>query len=126
MTQTLKPTRPTRAVIPFGDVILGDGRRLVRQSDLVQPSGYRLYNWRTLDGMVVTSTIDPTQHGALLHVAVSYHDHDPSWVEIKHVRAAFYPASIDVMMMLPAEVDYINVHEHCFHLVQTPVAWAVQ
>lgn len=126
MTQHLKPTKPKRAIIPEGDLILGDGRRLIRQQILVQPSGMRLHNWKTLDRMVVAATMDQTHHGALLHVSISYADRDPTWVEIKHVRAAFYPASIDVMMMLPAEADYINVHEHCFHIIQTPVAWGVQ
>lgn len=73
---------------------------------------------------MVTATLDETPHfGTLLHVAMSYPDHDPSWPEIKLVRAAFFPKEIDVIMVLPKEGDYVNVHPHCFHLWQAPEAW---
>jgi len=30
------------------------------------------------------------------------------------------------MMMLPREADYVNLHPHTFHLVQTPERWGLQ
>ena len=41
------------------------------------------------------------------------------------VRDAFYPDDVDVMMILPRAMDYVNVHEHVFHLQQTPVVWGI-
>jgi hypothetical protein len=59
----------------------------------------------------------------LLHISLSYPDHDPDWDTIKLVRAAFIPNNIDAMMMLPAERDYVNMMAHCFQIYQTPGAW---
>lgn len=77
-------------------------------------------------GLRVLVTIDPTPHGRLLHVSISHKHRYPTWEEIKAVREAIYPADIDVMMMLPQEADYVNLHPNTFHLWQTPREWGVQ
>ncbi len=74
----------------------------------------------------VIASIDPTHHGDLLHVSIAHRVRNPTWEEIRQVRDLFFPDTIDVMMMLPKAVDYVNIHEHCFHLWQTPVEWAIQ
>jgi hypothetical protein len=74
-------------------------------------------------GLTVVASMDPSRHGSLLHVSVSRFAEDPTWAEIKAVRDAVYPDDIDVMMVLPKAADYVNAHEHCFHLWTTPDAW---
>lgn len=78
------------------------------------------------DGILILASLDRSPHGALLHVSLSRADRLPSWEEVKAIRSAFYPPDIDVMMVLPAEADYINVHQYCFHLWQTPKVWGIQ
>ncbi len=113
-------TIPKRATIPAGDLHLTDGRVLVQGSPRI--GSY----WLGPDRLSVIATIDATPHGRLLHLSIAYPDHDPSWADIKAIRYAFYPRDIDVMMILPRDEDYVNVHEHCFQMMQTPVAWGLQ
>jgi hypothetical protein len=77
-------------------------------------------------GLKVIATIDPTHHGELVHVSISHRDRFPTWDEITSLRHAFYASDVDVMMVLPRASDYVNVHENCFHLYQTPTAWGIQ
>jgi hypothetical protein len=77
-------------------------------------------------GFAVIFTVDDTPHGVLRHVSISHKHRDPNWNEIRSVRSTFFPMTRDVMMMLPKEADYINVHEHCFHLWDTPAEWGIQ
>lgn len=100
------------------EVKLADGRILKQTSDMA--GGYA---YRCRDGMVVIATYDQTPHGLLLHVSVSYADRDPRWKELKLLRAAFYPAGVDVIQVLPREGQYVNFHKHAFHLFQAPAAW---
>lgn len=73
---------------------------------------------------IVSASLDNTpRFGVLLHLSMSYPDHEPTWAEIKGVRSLFFPSHIDVMMVLPKEEDYVNVHNFCYHLWQAPQAW---
>lgn len=72
-------------------------------------------------------TIDNTpKWGPLKHVSIAYPRRDPSWAEIKRVRDLFFAADEDVMMVLPRQADYVNVHPHAFHLWQTPQGWEIR
>jgi len=121
-------TKP-RAQLPEGDVRLADGRVLKQTPDdrFVKMGGtIEARHWRGPHGLSVIASLDDTLHGLLLHVSLAYPNADPSWRDIRMVRDAFYPSTVDVMMMLPAEMDYVNVHQHCFHLWQTPVGWGIR
>lgn len=98
-TQTAHTT-PRRARVPLGDLTLSDGR--------------------------VCASLDSTPHGRLLHVSLSYPDRYPTWDDIKAVRYAFYPATVDGAMMLPADGYYVNVHEFCMQMWQTPAHWGIR
>ena len=88
-------------------------------------SGHAVYEGP--NHLAVVVTIDNTpRFGPLLHVSLSYSRRDPFWSEIKAAREAFFPSDVDVMMMLPREADYVNLHPHTFHLVQTPERWGLQ
>ena len=109
-------------VIPAGDVRLSDGR-VLRRHPAMGPIE-RFVQSEDNTGLTVLASIDDTpRFGKLLHVSVSYRDTDPQWADLKAVRAAFFPGGVDVVMVLPRAADYINIHQHCFHLWQAPTAW---
>lgn len=66
---------------------------------------------------------EPTKHGNLWHLSISHKDRDPEWPVIKAAKMACFPADMDVMMVLPAQDDYVNLHPHCFHLWECPEKW---
>jgi hypothetical protein len=112
-----------------GDKALDDGRILRDFGPISMRSGRSTAEgriWETDDGQRVIATVDQTPLGDLLHVSTSFPDRDPSWQEILDVRYAFYGDDIDVMMVLPRRMDYVNVHKHTFHLQQTPSVWGMQ
>lgn len=99
-------------------VRLPDGRKLVLVNRTPANVGYRC-----ADGMAVMASYDPTPHGLLKHVSLSYATKDPSWHDIKQVRATFFDGDTDVIQVLPREDEYVNVHAHCFHLFEAPETW---
>jgi hypothetical protein len=62
------------------------------------------------------------------HFSISCPERDPTWEEIAAARYALLPKLKDCAMVLPPEDQYVNVHEHCFHvhLLRTlgPGGWA--
>lgn len=98
-------------------VTLADGRVLIKQ----RGDGHAHYQGQ--DGMRVLVSDDAGPHGTLRHVSVSYRVRDPRWTELKLVREAFFHPDQDVMIVLPRRGQYVNVHQHCFHLWQTPETW---
>jgi hypothetical protein len=72
-------------------------------------------------------TIDRTpKWGELLHVSLSHAHRDPYWDEIKAARELFFDNEMDVMMVLPRAADYVNLHEHAFHLIEMPEPWGLR
>lgn len=116
--------------IPDGNLRLGDGRILVRGKtvDFSATAGREmiLHTWLGPKNLTVSASSDLTVHGRLLHAAVSYPGHYPSWRDLRTVRDALFPADLDVAMMLPRAADYINVHPNCFQLWQVPVEWGLR
>lgn len=131
-----------RLVLPGRDILLADGRKLreilgyrehvmslAAIDEETKLSLKTIRGWRhTATDLVVSASFgihpDP-KFNALLHVSMSYPDHDPSWEEIKMVRAVFFPRDVDAMMILPRAGNYVNKHEHCFHLWQCPGEWTI-
>lgn len=123
--------------LPRGDLRLPDGRTLRKiigydLSKVPMPANtannfLASGGWRNEPtGLIVSAGIEDTERwGPLLHISMSYPDHDPKWEEIKALRDAFFPKDVDVAMILPTEQFYVNVHRHCFHLWQTPTTWGI-
>ena len=123
--------------LPRGDLRLPDGRTLrkiigydirkvaanVETSEGILASG----GWsHQPTGLVVSATSDETERwGPLLHISMSYPNHDPKWEEIKALRELFFPKDVDVAMILPTEKFYVNAHPHCFHLWQMGTTWGI-
>jgi hypothetical protein len=124
--------QPTATMPPPVDTVLDmpaphPARRMTYVGEYGPDDSMRARVWDSGKfGIRVLVSLDDTRHGRLLHASVSSAQRDPMWAEIRAVRYWIFPASIDVMMVLPSLDDYVNVHEHCFHLWQTPREWGIR
>jgi hypothetical protein len=84
--------------------------------------GVRVYQGPKQMLLLVTIDMHP-RFGDMLHASMSYPNRDPSWTEIKAMRKAVFSDMDDVMMVLPVEADWVNIHAHTFHLTTTPERW---
>ena len=50
------------------------------------------------------------------HFSISHEDRDPTWEEIAAARYALLPKLKDCVLLLPPDDEYVNAHEHCFHV----------
>lgn len=122
--------RPPRVTVPDRHIVhLNDGRRL-RQTETFDSGGGLGYVYKGPQGLRVIATLDmmPPEKGwgQLLHVSLSYADRDPDWTTIVMVKEAFYGDGVDAMMVLPRREDWVNLHDHCFHLWETPERWGIR
>jgi hypothetical protein len=132
--------------VPHTDLRLADGRRLRRWDEhdprrpLFLPASYLDFDgWSGPKRMIVIATIDDSQHGALLHVSVSYQDRDPTWADLKMVKAVLFGDEADAMLPMPREADFTHglasipwagvrgapggADSHVFQIIQMPVRW---
>ena len=73
---------------------------------LVEPGGLR-----------VMLTTDVMQDGSRwLHVSVSRETKLPSWDDLKTVKDEFVGRANEAIQVLPADRDYVNLHQFCLHL----------
>lgn len=52
----------------------------------------------------------------LWHMSIAHPDRYPTWDEIADVRYRLVPDDVTMAMLLPPTSQYVNAHEHCFHL----------
>jgi hypothetical protein len=52
------------------------------------------------------------------HLSISNPDHYPDWDTIKWSRYNLCPKDITMVMVLPPETEYVDIHDKCFHLWQ--------
>ncbi|NMP21874.1 DUF7694 domain-containing protein [Sulfobacillus harzensis] len=50
------------------------------------------------------------------HLSISHPTRYPTWDEVAQARYALGPADQNVVMHLPPEREYVNLHDFCFHL----------
>src|SRR5262245_29164228 len=50
------------------------------------------------------------------HISIAHPYRHPTWNEIASARYQLVPDNFTMVMVLPPEEEYVNVHEHCFHL----------
>lgn len=55
------------------------------------------------------------------HLSISHKDRYPTWDEIKEARYRLLPDEVTMAMLLPPRSEYVNVHDHCFHLHEIEV-----
>lgn len=114
--------------VPEHDVRLSDGRLLRRQKPFVAEDEVARYTgmvFRGPHGMNIIVTSDPTPHGRLLHASVSFPSKDPTWEDLKAIKAAFFGDDVDAMILLPKAEIYVNLHPHCFHVWECPKDWGM-
>lgn len=54
----------------------------------------------------------------LWHLSIAHQHRYPTWDEIADVRYELVPDDVTMAMLLPPQDEYVNAHEHCFHLWQ--------
>ena len=59
-----------------------------------------------------------TRGAAFAQISIAHPDRDPSWDEIATARYRLLPDVEEMVMPLPALAEYVNHHQHCFHLVE--------
>lgn len=74
---------------------------------------------------IIKSTDNTPKWGYLKHVSISHSFRYPTWEEILEVKNVLF-GDIDVMMVMPKQKNYINIHPNCFHLWQMPEDWDLQ
>jgi hypothetical protein len=77
---------------------------------LVEP-GTRRFRYRECTVLV---SRDP--HLGKWHLSISHVERDPTWDEIAGARYALIPDEAYMVQVLPPRAEYLNLHEHCFHL----------
>lgn len=125
------------AMIPDinSDVLIGTKRRRLRPQtpapwfrSVMQQEGAIEAGFWVEDGkhpLKVLAAYEDTIRGKLVHVSLSYDNKLPTWHDVKDVRAAFFPDTMDVMMVLPRKGFYVNVHKFTMHLWQSPGEWSM-
>jgi hypothetical protein len=104
---------------------LPDGRALTWQKPF-EADGAVGGVWTTKNGLIVIGSSDPTPFGRLQHLSVSYRSRYPSWQEMTWLRDLFMDPDRDAMMVMPVAEDYVNIHEFCLQVWETPTAWAMR
>lgn len=60
----------------------------------------------------------PTGELLLWHLSIAHAERYPTWDEIADARYELVPEDVTMALLLPPPGEYVNEHEHCFHLWQ--------
>lgn len=60
----------------------------------------------------------PPEELLLWHISIAHRHRYPTWDEIADVRYELVPEEVTMALLLPPPDEYVNAHEHCFHLWQ--------
>ena len=52
------------------------------------------------------------------HLSVAHPTRLPTWDEVAVARYRLLPEGITAAMLMPPRAEYVNVHEHCFQVVE--------
>lgn len=63
------------------------------------------------------------EHG--WHLSISHPERYPTWDEIAHIRYRLVPDEAVMGMILPPRQDYINIHPHCFQLLEVKYRYEI-
>lgn len=80
--------------------------------------GLKAYTKGELRIMVGQQVTGDIRAGGFLrwHMSISCRDRHPIWEEIRDARYALLRDNVTMAMLLPPKAQYVNLHEHCFHL----------
>ena len=68
-----------------------------------------IFNFR---GCIVIVAIE----NGMYHLSISKANEHPSYEDIKQARYNFTPDSVVMAQIFPPKSQFVNLHEHCFHL----------
>jgi hypothetical protein len=52
------------------------------------------------------------------HLSIAHPKRNPTWDDIVRVRYALVPDECWMAQILPPRKEYLNLHQHCFHLYE--------
>lgn len=52
------------------------------------------------------------------HLSIAHPRRDPTWREIAEARYRILPGDVVMAMLLPPLASYINLHAHCFQMIE--------
>ena len=61
-------------------------------------------------------TIFRAQELGSWHLSIAHPHRNPSWKELHDTRYDLVPDDVYMALILPPSRQYVNLHEHCFHL----------
>ncbi len=116
-----------RERLPTGEPIRLSTGQLLKVYEPIETPYSKGFKYLAPGRLSVLVTVDDTKKwGKLLHVSAALPDRLPSWPLMRAIRDAFYGDDIDVMVVLPRRVDYVNEHEFCLQYWETPEAWGMR
>ncbi|HEY7620314.1 MAG TPA: hypothetical protein VH834_11105 [Solirubrobacteraceae bacterium] len=91
------------------------------------PGSHQAY--RTASGCSVICGLEPARQAPafiwlppdelqIWHLSIAHAHRYPTWDEIADVRYELVPDDVTMALLLPPPGEYVNAHEHCFHLWQ--------
>jgi len=61
-------------------------------------------------------TIFRSHENGSWHLSIAHPKRNPSWKELHDIRYDLVPEDAYMALILPPRREYVNLHEHCFHL----------
>jgi len=68
-------------------------------------------------------TVLVTKEFGKWHLSIAHQGHPkryPTWDELAEVRYSVVPNDVTMAMLLPPLEQYVNIHEHCFQMIEVP------
>jgi hypothetical protein len=59
------------------------------------------------------------------HMAISMRNRVPTWDEMKYAARKVLPQDLYYVLCFPPDRDWMSVHPHCLHLIQTRDQWLI-
>jgi hypothetical protein len=60
----------------------------------------------------------PPEALMIFHLSIAHTDRYPTWDEIADARYELIPDDVTMALLLPPKGEYVDAHNHCFHLWQ--------
>lgn len=95
---------------------------MLRDGGMIEPDGRVCYFAPDSGDWMLRAIVGTHPKTKRWHLSVAHPERDPSWAELSDARYKLVPDSAWMVMILPPQAHYVNVHQHCFHLHEVPEA----
>lgn len=67
-----------------------------------------------------------SQQKAGWHLSISCENRLPTWEEVRDARYAIVPDEATMVLLLPPQSEYVNIHDFCLQLYEIPAEYIEQ